>query len=1129
MGGTSRTPRRKRRGIAAALAAAATVALATGGALTSTAGATSAATPSASASDTGATTQCPWLNQKLPVSTRVNELLSVMTLAEKTDLLGLANSGDYENVTTAIPQLCVPQFELNDGPAGIIAGPADSHTQLPSPIGLAATFDQSAASEYGKVLGGEAAAKGIDVVQGPVLNIDRVPLDGRTFETLGEDPYLTSQTGVDIERGIESQGVGSMPKHFAVYNQEKNRNTPSDDAIVSQQALEEIYLPAWQATVAEGHPSAVMCSYASLNGGGYDCQNPDLLTTILRDQMGFTGFIRSDLDAVHDPVTGFNAGTDQLKTAEPTALQDGVIDGQIPEARMNQAVSLVLTQMFELGVFNRQPAGNADSDASTPAHVAFARQLAEESTVLLQNTGSILPLSAQTGSIAVIGADGGSGALTASPSPSSSYVSSDEVVTPYEGISQAAPAGTTVTYNDGSSPTAAAAAAQAASVAVVFVDVPESEGTDLTTLSLPGNQDQLIEAVAAANPNTVVVINSATPVLMPWLSQVKGVLDAWYPGQQDGNAIAAVLFGSADPGGKLPLTFPTSLSEDPVSTPAQYPGVNGQVDYSEGLDVGYRWYDANDVTPLFPFGYGLSYTTFSFSHLTISPGRTTSLGNVRVTATVTNTGTRAGSDVAQLYLGDPSSAGQPPRQLKGYQKVTLKPGQSTRVQFTLTTQDLSYYDSDASAWTVPEGGFQVYVGDSSALADLPLSGSFQVSGTAGTRHVTLSAPGTAEAGVPFTVSATLTSGGDIPVSDAQLRLSVPTGWRATPVHPAAAGTLAAGRALTTSWQVTAPASAQDNISQLTTTATYRGGAGTSTASSSLSTQVTVDPLVTTTVTPQSAITAPGQATAVTLENTDTSGFPVTVTWGAAPASGSGITTAPASGSDTLAPGGHDSTTLSVAAAAGSALGTTTVPVSVTADVGRIALPAPGAYLPVAIPASSLSALFSNVGITDNSDPSAGNFDGAGNSYSAEALAAAGITPGSAVTADGVTFTWPDVAAGQPDNAPASGQSFALSGSGSTLGFLGSAANGTQTGTGTIFYTDGSTQSFTLSFANWTTDTPASGSVLVTTTAYENRTNSGHVYSPSLFAASVPLQPGKTVAAVQLPDNTNIHIFAVSTG
>jgi beta-glucosidase len=274
---------------------------------------------------------------------------------------------------------------------------------------------------------------------------------------------------------------------------------------------------------------------------------------------------------------------------------------------------------------------------------------------------------------------------------------------------------------------AVAAAKQASTAVVVVSDDTEGEAADRPDLSLPSAQNDLISAVAAANPRTVVVIDAGAPVAMPWLGQVAAVVDAWYPGESNGTALASVLYGSTDPSGHLPVTFPRDLSQVPAATPAQFPGVNGQVDYSEGLGVGYRWYDSKDITPLFPFGYGLSYTSFAFSGLRITPAGTRgSSPTVQVSAVVTNTGKTAGSEVAQLYLGDPPAAGEPPRQLKGIQKVNLKPGQSATVHFTLDKHDLSYWSDSANGWVVPPGGFQVQVGDSSALAGLPLRGGFTV-------------------------------------------------------------------------------------------------------------------------------------------------------------------------------------------------------------------------------------------------------------------------------------------------------------------------------------------------------------------------------------------------------------------
>ena len=323
---------------------------------------------------------------------------------------------------------------------------------------------------------------------------------------------------------------------------------------------------------------------------------------------------------------------------------------------------------------------------------------------------------------------------------------------------------------------AAAAAAKSASVAVVVVsDDTESEATDRLSLNLPSAQDELISAVAAANPHTVVVVNAGAPVAMPWLPAVAGVVDAWYPGQTSGTSLASVLFGQTDPGGHLPVTFPASLSQVPASTTAQFPGNGSTVQYSEGIDVGYRWYDAKDITPMFPFGFGLSYTQFAFSHLSVSPAVEDGTQEVRVSATVTNVGHRAGTEVAQLYLADPAGSGEPPRQLAGFQRVSLAPGASARVSFTVTPQEMSWWDDTANGWTQTAGTYQVYVGDSSALAGLPLRGSFTMATTPGARQVTVSAPSAMQPGQAAAVRVTLTAAGDATLNAVRLALQLPAG------------------------------------------------------------------------------------------------------------------------------------------------------------------------------------------------------------------------------------------------------------------------------------------------------------------------------------------------------------------
>jgi len=352
---------------------------------------------------------------------------------------------------------------------------------------------------------------------------------------------------------------------------------------------------------------------------------------------------------------------------------------------------------------------------------------------------------------------------------------------------------------------AAVAAAKSASTAVVVVsDDTESEATDRPSLNLPSAQNELIEAVAAANPRTVVVINAGAPVAMPWLNQVSAVLDAWYPGQVSGTALASVLFGQTDPGGHLPVTFPVSLSQVPASATAGFPGNGTEVRYSEGIDVGYRWYEVKDETPLFPFGFGLSYTAFAFSGLRLGTVTTDGTQDVHVSATITNTGPVSGSDVAQLYLGDPAASGEPPRQLEGFQRVTLAPGQSAPVNFTIAPADMSWWSDGADGWTQTPGHYDVYVGDSSALTSLPLRGAFTMTTTPGARQVSVSAPSVMHPGQAAVVRVTLSADGDATLRDVRVQLQLPQGWTAIPVGPAAFGLVRPGQAPAVTFQVIPP-------------------------------------------------------------------------------------------------------------------------------------------------------------------------------------------------------------------------------------------------------------------------------------------------------------------------------------
>src|SRR5277367_5369770 len=572
--------------------------------------AVAAAQPAAAVS-----TACPWVGPSAPIPTRVAEVLSRMTQAQEVALVTGAGGSSYVGLIPVIGSLCIPALNLQDGPAGVADG-MTGVTQLPAPVDAAATWDTSAEKLYGQVIGAEQAAKGTTIDLGPTINIVRDPRWGRAFESIGEDPDLNGTLGAAEIQGVQSAGTMAQVKHYAVYNQETNRNTPSDNAVVSTQAEQEIYLPAFQTAVQQGAASSVMCSYSWINGTAA-CQNPYTLSTVLRQQFGFTGFVTSDWGATHSTAASANAGLDMDMPGNDgyygSTLQSAVTSGQVSQATINSAVSDILTEMFAFGQFDKAPSGSPSAVATNSTDQGDATQLAEEGTVLLKNSGSVLPLTSSDGSIAVIGADASTSPQTAGGG--SAGVNSSGTVSPLQGIQAAAPSGTTVTYNDGSSDSSAASAAAAASVAVVFANLGESEGSDLSSIDLGTTEDNLITSVAAANPNTIVVLNTGSAVTMPWLSSVKGVLEAWYPGQEDGTAIANVLFGTVDPSGHLTVTFPTSLSQVPASTTAQWPGTNGTVQYSEGIDVGYRWYDAKTLTPQFPFGYGLSYTTFGFSNL----------------------------------------------------------------------------------------------------------------------------------------------------------------------------------------------------------------------------------------------------------------------------------------------------------------------------------------------------------------------------------------------------------------------------------------------------------------------------------------------------------------------------------
>lgn len=664
------------------------------------------------------------MNKSLSPIRRAQLLVKAMTLDEKVEQIHMADVKSTPREIPGIPRLGIPTFKVTNGPVG--AGPGDMRVQapataLPSALALSATWNPKLAAEYGRVAGSETADLGEQLIEGPGVNITRVPRNGRNFEYFGEDPFLSGSMAVAEIRAIQQQGVIAQVKHFAANNQEYDRKTINE--IIGQRALHEIYLPAFEAAVKQGDVGAVMCAYPSVNGQ-FNCENTYLLKDVLRGEWGFKGFVQSDYTATHTTVANALAGLDlEMKhdAYYDTDMKAAVQIGALPMSALDNLLIRRYTEMFRFGDFDH-PATAKPIPAQQDG--AIARSVAEQAAVLLKNADRQLPLRANSlHSIALIGPYAGA-AMTGGGG--SSHVKPIYTVTPIDGLKKQVPAAVTITYNDGADSAAAAELAAKCDVAIVLVGNKDREGHDRPSLSLPDNQDQLIASVAAANPHTVVVLKTGGPVLMPWLDKVPAALEAWYPGEEDGNVVADLLFGKADPSGKLTMTFPKSENDTPAHTPQTYPGVNGTVIYSEELKVGYRWYDAENIEPLFPFGFGLSYTTFTLNHLTVSPQQAN--GMVHVGLTVTNTGSVAGADVAQVYVADPTASGEPPHQLKGFAKVFLRPGESKHILLSLDPRAFSMWDTAANSWKVVPGRYRILAGDSSR--NLPLHGSVEIHGAA---------------------------------------------------------------------------------------------------------------------------------------------------------------------------------------------------------------------------------------------------------------------------------------------------------------------------------------------------------------------------------------------------------------
>ena len=706
----------------------------------------------------------PYRNAGLSPDERAQDLLGRMTTEEKARML--AGSGWMES--TPIERLGIPAIKMADGPMGVrnwagssaVTNAASTAavyaTAFPAGIAMASSWDVELVQAEGRAIAQQLKALGRDMILGPTVNVARTPLWGRDFEGYGEDPYLASRMGVAYVRGVQGEGVIPSVKHFAANNQEFERHRI--DEAIDVRTLHEIYFPAFRATVQEGGAWAVMNAYNKVNGR-WCAESPFLLTETLRKRWGFEGFVVSDWGSTYSTAGTVNAGMDlempggermRAWLARPETRQAGndggwltgekvlaaVASGEVKQAAVDESVHRILRVMFQAGLFDRPHV--AGGEVETPEHRALARRAATESMVLLKNDGNVLPLDrAKVRSVAVVGP---AAAVARTGGDGSSLVRPRDPVAPLAGIQEAAGPGVAVRYALGvpmvgeeagvdaakarEEAVALAARSDAAVVVVGYSSRLESEGFDRSSMDLPAGQDDLIEAVAAANRNTVVVVAAGSPIAMTrWIDRVPAVLYAWYGGQEVGHAVGDLLFGVASPSGKLPVTFPRRIEDSTAH--GHYPGENLHVEYAEGLFVGYRGFDRKKLEPLFPFGHGLSYTTFEYGGLTVSPSNVKAGTTVEVGLKVRNAGTRPGAEVVQLYVHDvESSLPRPEKELKAFGRVMLQPGETRGLAFTLDRSGMAFFDPGKGDWVAEKGAFEVLVGASSR--DIRLKGAFSL-------------------------------------------------------------------------------------------------------------------------------------------------------------------------------------------------------------------------------------------------------------------------------------------------------------------------------------------------------------------------------------------------------------------
>jgi beta-glucosidase len=686
---------------------------------------------------------------------KIDDIISKMTLEEK--ILMLHGNGQF--TSPGIERLGIPELKYSDGPFGIreelektswnpLKLTTDSATFFPTGSALAATWNPELAYLFGTGMGEEARTRGKDILLGPAVNITRIPTGGRTFEYLSEDPFLSSRITVGYIKGVQDQGVAACVKHFALNNQESNRNRVN--VIVDDRTMREIYLPPFEAAVKEANVYSVMAAYNKINGN-WCSENDILLNKILKKEWGFKGLVMSDWGGTHSTVKAANNGLDVEMGSSRNAflgqpLLDSVKAGLVPIEVINNKVKRILRIRFAIEpIAESRPAGVV----STPEHGKIAYKVASQSIVLLKNADNLLPLDlGKTKKIAVIGdnathkqASGGVGA----------GVKTRYEITPLQGLKNKAGSRASIQFAQGYKPefiqgqqgrgrrspnnkidstllAEAVKLARNSDIAIIFAGTNrdfETEGSDRADLKLPFGQDELIRAIAAVNPRTIVVLVAGAPQdLNDALKSSAAMLMSWFNGSEGGNAIADVLLGNVNPSGKLPFTFPVSLNDSPAFALSTFPGDNN-ASYKEGSLVGYRWFDTKNIKPLFSFGFGLSYTQFTYSGIRTDKEKYRSDETIQISMDIKNTGKREGDEVVQLYVHRVNSKVEwPAKELKSFSRVTLKPGETKKVTLSVPVSQLRYWDVKSNDWRLESGEIQLMIG--SASSDIRLNKSIGI-------------------------------------------------------------------------------------------------------------------------------------------------------------------------------------------------------------------------------------------------------------------------------------------------------------------------------------------------------------------------------------------------------------------